>query len=225
MYERINSLIGNENLDKIKNKTVLIIGLGGVGSYALESLVRSGVNNIIIVDYDKIDITNFNRKLEANYNTIDNYKTQVYNDRIFNINKDVKIIGVCEKITLENYLDLFNYNFDYLIDACDDIKIKQVLIKTCLEKNIKFISCMGTARKLDPTKLSITTLDKTSYDKIAKILRSYVIKEKIKGKIMVVSSTEEVINCETTSLGSMIFVPASAGILCAKYVIDDIINQ
>ena len=209
-FSRCEILIGKEKLELIKTKTVLVIGLGGVGGYAIESLVRNGIENIILCDYDRIDITNINRQVIALHSTIGEDKTKV------------KIIN--EFIDKDNINNIFMENIDYVIDACDTIETKKEIIKICLDKNIKFISCMGTAKKLDPTRLKITDLRNTNYDKIAKILRKWVKDEKIKGKINVVSSSEEVIKTsDNKKLGSMSFVPNTAGILCAKYVIDDII--
>ncbi len=225
MFNRIDSLIGMDKRKNIQKKTVLVIGLGGVGSFAVESLIRNGIENIIIVDYDIVDKTNLNRQLIALNSTIGRKKVDVLENRIKDINNESNVIKIDKLIDKNNYLELFNYKFDYLIDACDTIETKKLLIKECLNKKIKFISCMGTARKLDPTKLDIMEINKTSYDKIAKILRKWTKEEKIKGKIMVVSSNEEIKKCSDSNLGSMMFVPSVAGILCSKYVIDDIIKK
>lgn len=224
MFDRIETLIGDK-FNLIKDKTVLIIGLGGVGGYALESLVRSGITKVIIVDNDKVDITNLNRQIISLNSNISEYKVDVCEKRIKDINPNIEVIKINEYITLENIDLLFQYKIDYLIDACDTINTKKELIRKCIEKNIKFISCMGTGKKLDPTKLKIVDVRKTSYDPIAKIIRNMVKKERIKGKVMVVCSDEEVINKDSKIIGSMIFVPATAGILCANYVIKDIIGE
>ena len=223
-FSRCEILIGKEKLDLIKTKTVLVIGLGGVGGYAIESLVRNGIENIILCDYDKVDITNINRQVIALHSTIGEDKTKAFLNRIKDINPKCRVKIINEFIDKEKIDNLFMENIDYVIDACDTIETKKEIIKICLDKNIKFISCMGTAKKLDPTRLKITDLRNTNYDKIAKILRKWAKDEKIKGKIYVVSSSEEVIKtCDNKKLGSMSFVPNTAGILCAKYVIDDII--
>lgn len=221
MLNRLELLIG-DNINIIKNKTVLIIGLGGVGSYALESLVRSGINKVIIVDNDKVDITNLNRQLNTNLNNIGEYKVDVWETHIKSINKECEIIKVREFITPDNIDLLFNNNIDYLIDACDTIDTKKEIIKECKKRQIKFITCMGTANKMNPELLKITDLSKTEYDPIAKILRTFVKKEKINGKIKVVSSTEKPL--KTNGLGSNSFVPATAGLLLTSYVINDIIG-
>lgn len=222
MLERLTYLYGNK-INDIKNKTVLIIGLGGVGSYALESIVRSGVNNIIIVDNDTIDITNLNRQLLTLRSNIGESKVDVAYKRIKDINPDCNIIKIKEFITKENIDILFNNNIDYLIDAIDTIETKKEIITECLKKNIKFISAMGTANKTDPTKLKIIDIRKTSYDPIAKIIRKHVKNLKTNKKVMVVCSEEKPII--KNKLGSNSFTPSVAGLLCSSYVINDIVGE
>lgn len=224
-FSRTESLIGTDNLNKIKNAKVLVIGLGGVGSSAVEILIRSGVENIIIVDYDKVDITNINRQIIALHSTIGKYKTDLIENRIKDINPNCNVIKINKLIDNSNIDEILKYDIEYIIDACDTVETKKLLIKNAYEKNIEIISSMGTAKKLDPTKLSITDIRKTSYDKLAKVIRKWVIDEKINYKIMVVSSCEEVIKTENNILGSMSFVPNYAGILCAKYIVDKILNK
>ena len=169
-FERLELLIKNK-IKEIHNKKVLVIGLGGVGSYAVEALVRSGIENITIVDNDIISMTNLNRQLMTYQNNIGMYKTDEIEKRILNINPNCKTNKITKLITLDNINEIFNDNFDYIVDACDTISVKLELIRISKQKNIKLISCMGTAKKLDPTKLCITTLDKTSYDHLAKTVR------------------------------------------------------
>ena len=222
MYDRIISLIGNDNLNKIKNTTVLVVGLGGVGGYATEALVRSGIENIILIDYDKIDISNLNRQIITNNNNINNNKTEEMQKRIISINPECNVTFHNIFLNKDTINILDNYHIDYIIDACDTVNTKKLLIDYCTNKDIKLIASMGTANKLDPTKLTITDIRKTSYDPLAKILRKYVTTKKTNKKIMVISSTEEPIRKDI--LASMIFVPATAGILCANYIIKDIIK-
>lgn len=223
MFERIEKFIGSANLAKIKNKTVTVVGLGGVGGYAVESLIRSGIENIIIVDYDTIDITNLNRQIITNQNNIGNLKVDEMEARIISINPNCKITKLNLKLDLNNISTLFNKKFDYLIDCCDTIVVKQELIKTCLNKKIKFISSMATGNKINPSLLEITDISKTSYDPIAKKIRKYLKDNKIYGKVPVVYSKEQNKKFEG-SIPSMIFVPATSGILCANYIIKDIIS-
>lgn len=223
MFERTISLVGETNFNKIQEKTVLIVGLGGVGGYATESLVRSGIKNLILIDHDKIDITNINRQIISTSNNIGNNKVDEFKKRILEINPKCNIIT--HKLFLDNSSKdiLNNYKIDYIIDCCDSIEAKKILIDYSLKKNIKLISSMGTANKLDATKLEIIDIRKTSYDPLAKILRKYVNDLKTNKKIMVISSTE--MPQKKDKLTTMIFVPATAGLLCSQYVITDIINN
>lgn len=224
MYERIIKLIGEENLNKIKNKTVCIIGLGGVGGFATEAIVRSGVGNVIIVDYDRIDISNLNRQIITNQNNIGKSKVQEMKKRIKSINPNCNITIIEEKIDSNNINLIFQNKIDYLIDACDTITTKEALIIECTKRKIKIISSMGTGNKLNPTLLEICDIRKTSYDPIAKKIRKFVTDNKIKDKIPVVYSKEQNPKFQG-NIPSMIFVPATAGLLLANYVIRDIINN
>lgn len=224
MFDRLKIIIGDK-INLIKNKTVLIIGLGGVGGYALESIVRSGIERIIIVDYDIVDETNLNRQILSLNNNIGLKKVEVAYDRIKKINKDCEVIKLDMKVTLDNINILFNEKIDYVIDACDTVEVKKELIRQCLKRKIKLISCMGTGNKLDLSKLEIVDIRKTSYDPLAKIIRKMVKEENIKEKVMVVASKEQPIKTNTKTIGSTSFVPAVAGLLCASFVINDIIGD
>lgn len=224
MFDRLEIIIGDK-INLIKNKTVLIIGLGGVGGYALESIVRSGIEKIIIVDYDIVDETNLNRQILSLNNNIGLKKVDVAYDRIKKINKDCEVIKLDMKVTLDNINILFNEKIDYVIDACDTVEVKKELIRQCLKRKINLISCMGTGNKLDPSKLEIVDIRKTSYDPLAKIIRKMVKEENIKEKVMVVASKEQPIKTNTKTIGSTSFVPAVAGLLCASFVINDIIGD
>ena len=224
MFNRVIKLIGEDKFNNITNKTVVVVGIGGVGGYAVEGLVRSGISSIIIVDYDTVDISNLNRQIIADNKHIGYFKVDEMERRILNINPNCKITKMYNKLFIENLDELFKYSFDYLIDACDTIKVKQELIKKCLDSKIKIISCMGTGNKLEPSKLEITDITKTSYDPIAKKIRKYLKDNNIKGKVPVVYSKEQNKKFEG-SIPSMIFVPSTAGILCANYIIKEIIEN
>lgn len=224
MFEREIKLIGENNLSKIREKTVLVVGVGGVGGYAVESLVRSGIENIIIIDYDIIDISNLNRQIIATLDNIGKKKTEVMKERINSINPDCHVKVIDKKLDENNVYEIFESKIDYVIDACDTVKVKEKLILECLKRNIKQISCMGTGNKLDPSLLKITDIRKTSYDPLAKKLRKFVNDNKINKKVMVVSSEEKakkVVGC----IGSISYVPPAAGLLCTSYVINDIISN
>lgn len=221
---RLQLLIGNENIEKLRTKTILIIGLGGVGSYATESLARSGIGKLILVDKDIIDITNLNRQLMTYHSNIGQNKVDVWEKRIKDINNDIKIKKIKQCILKENIELLFDEKIDFIIDACDTIETKFEIIKQCLQKQIPFISCMGTGKRMDPTQMEITELSKTSYDPLAKVLRKKVRDEKIKGKIPVICSKEQPQKIDSTIIASNSFVPATAGLFCTSYVINKIIK-
>lgn len=224
MFDRTISLIGNDNYLKIKNSNILIIGLGGVGGYALETLIRSGVEKITIVDYDKIDITNLNRQIISTSNNIGNLKTDEWKKRILSINNNVKVKIINEKIGENNINKLFEEHYDFIIDACDTVIVKKLLIKKCYEDNINLITVCGMGRKLNPKMVEVVPLSKTSYDPIAKILRKYVKDEKINSKVICICSKEQPINTYKNVIASMSIVPSIAGILAADYVIKNIIK-
>lgn len=224
MLERLELLIGDK-INDIKTKKVLIIGLGGVGSYAVEGLVRSGIENFIIVDYDKIDISNLNRQLMTNRSNIGEFKTDEIEKRILSINPNCNIVKVTKKIDMDNINELFDSNIDYVIDACDTLSVKLELIRICKKKDIKLISSMGTGNKMDPSRLKITDIRKTSYDPLAKKIRKMVKDERIKGKVMVVCSDEVGFTKVEKTIPSNSFVPATSGLLIASYIIRDIVGD
>ncbi len=221
-FSRLEKLIGKDNIKLLSNKTILVLGIGGVGGYVVESIVRSGIGNIIIVDNDIVDETNINRQIIALDSTIGKKKVDVLEKRIKDINNECKVIKIDEFIKPNNINILFEYNIDYLVDACDYVDTKKAIIKECLTRKVKFISSMATAKKIDPSKLKITDIRKTYNDPLAKIIRKYVKDEKINKKIDVLTSTE--VSKKTEGLGSCMYVPASAGILIASYIIKKIID-
>ena len=223
MFERIIQFVSDEGLNKIKNKTVLVVGLGGVGGFATEALIRTGIHKIILIDFDKIDKSNLNRQIITNESNIGKYKVDVCKERLLSINSNIQVDTIKIFLDKSNINILDKYQIDYIIDACDSVEAKKLLIDYSLDNKIKLISSMGTANKIDPTKLEILDIRKTSYDPLAKVIRKYVLDKHINAKVMAVSSTERPIRKDM--LSSLIFVPSSAGILCAKYVIEDIINS
>ena len=224
-FERLEKIIGKENITDLGNKSVLVLGLGGVGGYVVESLIRSGIGTIIIVDFDIIDETNINRQIIALTSTIGKYKVNVFEKRIKNINNKCHVIKIKDKINKDNYNILFDNNIDFFIDACDDINVKKIVIKECLDRNIPFISSMGTGNKLDPSKLEIVDIRKTVNDPIARILRKYIKDERINKQVLVCSSREVPIKTKDNTLGSTAFVPSSAGLLISSYVINYFIKK
>lgn len=218
-FNRLENLIGSFSLEKLKSSTVLIVGLGGVGGYVVEALARSGIGNLILVDYDKVDITNFNRQIIAVNENIDKYKVDCFKERIESINEECNVISYNLRIDNDNIKDIFNTKIDFVVDAVDDVRAKVSIINYCLENNIDFISSMGTGNRLDPSKLTITTLDKTFNDPLARIMRSKFDKS-IQKRITVCISTELPLKVkDKTVIGSNAFVPSSAGLLIASYIV------
>ncbi|MDD2238477.1 MAG: tRNA threonylcarbamoyladenosine dehydratase [Bacilli bacterium] len=223
MFERMISLIGKDKFSKLQTTNVLVVGIGGVGGYALEALARSGIINISIIDYDKIEITNLNRQIISSNDNIGLNKVDVAKERVLKINPDLKIAIFNENLTKDNIDSILKNKYDYVIDACDTIDTKVLIIEKSLKYKFKLISCMGTANKTNPALLSITELSKTNNDPIAKILRKKVKELKINKKISVVSSTETPI--ANKNLGTNSYIPGIAGLLCASYVINDITKK
>lgn len=223
MFDRLIKLIGEDKLKEIDSKRILLIGVGGVGSSALEALVRNGFNHITVVDYDTVDITNLNRQLITNSSNIGNLKVNEAYKRAKLIRPDINISTQNIKITSDNLLTLIDSGYDYIIDACDDINVKYELIYYSMKMDYKLIESMGTAKKIDPSKLSITTLDKTYNDPLARKLRYMVRKNHINTKVKVVSSSE--IPKKINDKGTCSLVPNYAGILLVSYILNDILNK
>ena len=222
-FERLEKLITKEKTDLLKNKSVLVLGCGGVGGYVIESLARSGIGKLIIVDGDIVDETNINRQIIALESTIGQKKVDVFKKRLKDINKDIEVITISKFIDDTNIDELFEYDIDYFVDACDTLNTKKLVIRNCIDKNINLISSMGTGNRMNPSKLEITTLDKTNNDPIARILRKYVKEEHINKKIRVLCSTE--VPMKVNGVGSNSFVPCSAGLLISSYIIKELIKD
>ena len=222
MFERFELLV-EDKINDIKSKKVLVVGVGGVGSYTVESLIRCGIGSITIIDNDIIDITNLNRQLMTTQNNIGESKVDVLKNRILSINPN------CNVNAINIFLDDSNINsivddYDYVVDACDTVKTKISLIKICNKKNIKLISAMGTGNKMDPSKLEITDIYKTNNDPLAKLIRHECRCLGIK-KLTVVCSSELPIKKGVKTIPSNSFVPATAGLLITSYIINDIVGE
>lgn len=222
--ERLELLIGDKSKE-FQTKSILIIGLGGVGGYALEALMRLGIGSFILVDGDIIETTNINRQIIATNNTVGMKKTEAWKERILSCNPDCQITLISEFIVPEEVASLFEEKIDYVIDACDTVATKKELIRYCIKHEIPMISSMGMGNKVDPLKITMMDIRKTSYDPIAKTIRKMVKDERIKEKIMVVCSTEQPIKNHTSIIASNAIVPSVAGLLCANYVFQDMINE
>ena len=220
--ERLELLVGGK-IEKIKDLKVLVIGVGGVGGYAVEGLVRCCIKHITIVDYDVVDITNINRQIIALHSTVGKKKVEVFKERILDINPH------CEVETFDFFYEesksdiLFKNSYDYIVDCCDSIKSKESIIKEAVKRNIKIISSMGAGFKLDPTKIEIAKLKNTSYDKLASILRRSLRDDKKCLEIPVVYSKEEVLKHDKV-IASNSFIPSIFGLFMVSYIINDIVK-
>lgn len=227
-FSRTEILIGKENIEKLKKSKVAIFGIGGVGSYVVEALARAGVSNFVLVDNDRVCITNINRQLIALQDTIGRLKVDVAKDRILAINKNAKVETYNTFFDYENSYMLDN-TIDYIVDAIDSVSSKIDLILKAKELNIPIISCMGTGNKLDPTKFEVSDIYKTSVCPLAKIIRKRLKQENIK-KLKVVYSKEEPKKSEDMLENgkrvnsSISFVPSVAGLIIASEVVKDIIK-
>ena len=220
-FSRTEILIGKENQNNIKNKTIIIFGIGGVGGYVAESLARAGVQNLILIDNDKISISNINRQIIALHSTIGMLKLDVMKSRLLDINittyntfiKD----GNSEEI-------IKKHKPDYIVDAIDTVPSKLEIIEFSNKYNIPIISSMGTGNKLDPSKLEITDISKTSVCPLAKKIRKEIKNRNIKKLTVVYSKEEPHKEIDSPLIGSSSFVPSSAGLLITSKIIKDFIK-
>lgn len=227
---RTESLIGKDNIEKLNKSHVVVFGLGGVGSYVVEGLVRAGIGNISIIDNDIVDITNINRQLIANTQTIGKPKVDIAEYRALTINPQINISKVQEFVNKDNINDIMSHllilknNIDYVVDAIDTTSSKLEIIKYCYKNNLQLISCMGTGNKLDPTKFEITDINKTSICPLAKIIRKELRNLNI-SHLQVLYSKEVPQNVSSTSSpASISFVPSVAGLIIAGKVVNDLIK-
>ena len=229
IYSRTESLIGKDSLNILKNSKVIVFGIGGVGSFTVESLCRCGIGEISLVDFDTIDITNINRQIHAMLNNIGKYKVDEMKKRIELINPDIKVNTFKKKLD-KNNVENFNLKYyDYVVDAIDIITSKIYLIKCCYENNINVISAMGAGNKLDPTRFKVVDIYKTSCCPLARVMRRELKKLGIK-KLKCVCSDEtssgEVIESyerRKSSPSSISFIPSTMGLIITSEVVKDLI--
>lgn len=220
-FNRNKLLLGKDFNDELVNKVVLIAGLGGVGGYACEAVVRLGVKKIILIDFDKVDETNVNRQIIATANTIGQNKVDLFEARAKEINPEIEVLKYNILIN-DSHLEFFENRIDYIIDAIDDVDAKILLMKKSVEKGIPMVSSMGMAKRIDSTKVRITKLSKTKDDKMAKKIRYLARKEGVDlNKITAVYSEEIPEGGLTKPLPSIVTVPAAAGLACATCFIKE----
>ena len=223
-WSRLEFLL-KDKVEIIQNKKILVIGIGGVGGYALESLARLGIKNLIIVDGDVVDISNINRQIIALHSTIGKSKVELFKERILDINPKCNVLAIKKFLVKEDINELVTEDIDYVVDACDTVEVKKEIIRVCSKKKIKFITSMGTGNKIDPLKFEIIDIRKTEYDPLAKVIRKMVRDEKISCKVPVVCSKESPIKHEGNTIASCSFVPSVAGLLCTSYIVNDIVGD
>lgn len=223
MNERLLRLMDKDLLECIQNKNILIIGIGGVGGYVLESLVRTGIKHITIVDYDKIEESNLNRQIISTNNNIGNSKVKEAILRANSINREIDIKSMELRLTKANISLEWLNTFDYIIDACDTVEVKAYLMDICSHHKLKLISCMGTANRFHPEMLEIIKLKNTKGDPLAKKLRTELKNNDKALNTVVVCSKEMPIHQRL--LGTVCSVPMSAGSLLSSYVINDILKR
>ena len=222
---RTEGLIGKENILKLQSANIIVFGLGGVGSYVVEGLVRAGVQNICIVDKDVVDITNINRQLIATNQTVGKDKVDAEEERILQINPHAKVIKIKEFVNdsnIQKIMEAYSHT-DYVVDAIDTVTSKLEIIKYCSYNNINVISSMGTGNKLDASKFEITDIFKTSVCPLAKVMRKELKKLNI-NSLTVLYSKEEPIKTDLKVPASISFVPSVAGLLIAGKVVKDLIK-
>ena len=246
-FSRTELLIGKEGIEKLHKAKVAIFGIGVVGSFVVEGLVRAGVENFILVDDDKVCLTNLNRQIIAIRKTVGKYKVDVAKERILEINPNAKVETIQEFFMPESK-EILDKTVDYIVDCVDTVTAKIELVVRANKLNIPIISCMGTGNKLDPTKFEVTDIYKTTICPLAKVMRKELRASGVKS-LKVVYSKEEPIklddnlecSCKNGCIcppgtkrkctarnqvpGSISFVPSVAGLIMAGEVIKDIINQ
>ncbi|MCC0642914.1 MULTISPECIES: ThiF family adenylyltransferase [unclassified Clostridioides] len=228
---RTSFLVGDDGIEKLKNSNVIVFGVGGVGSFTVEALARAGVGNLTIVDFDDVDITNINRQIPALHSTVGKYKVDVMEERILDINPNINIKKIRNLYNKDTSSEILIEKYDYVVDAIDMVSSKIHLIETCEKKGLKIISSMGMGNKLDPTKIVVTDIHKTSTCPLAKVMRKELRDRGIK-KLKVVYSTEQpielkkkVMNGKKVTPGSVSFVPSVGGLVIASVIVNELLGE
>lgn len=232
-FIRVKGLLGENALTKLQASSVLLFGVGGVGGFIAEALVRTGLGNITVVDGDVVDESNINRQIIASTQTIGLSKVEVIKQRLLSINPNLKIKTVNLFYLPENQGEIDFQGYDYVVDAIDTVSAKLTIIEKAKTHQIKVISCMGTAGKTQPSKLTVGDIYQTKDCPLARVMRRELKKRGIK-ELKVVFSTEQkktensleqLSSTQRQKPPSTIFVPATAGLIVANEVVNDIINS
>ena len=222
-FSRTAQLLGNENVEKLFDKHVIVFGVGGVGGYVVEALVRSGVGNISIVDNDVVNESNINRQIIAFHSTIGMQKVDVLKNRILDINPNCQVFVHNQFFLPENSNDFDFSIYDYVVDDVDTVTAKIEIIKKAKESNVPVISSMGTGNKLNPVGFKVSDISKTKVCPLARVMRNELKKRGISKVKCVYSEENPVIQTKTPA--SVAFVPPVAGLLIASEVIEDLIKD
>lgn len=223
---RVNYVIGADAVKILNNSHVAVAGLGGVGSYVAEALARSGIGSLTLIDADIVEASNINRQLPALQSTMGIYKTEIVAARINDINPQCQINLHSEFYRPGSFEQFFAGNIDFVADAIDSTASKIDLLRECYQRNIPVISSMGTGNKLEPDKLLLADISKTHTCPLAKTVRKQLRQAGIEKGIMTVFSQENPVYASRELVpGSMVFVPASAGLLMASYIVRKLIGK
>ena len=217
--DRSEQLLGKEKIASLMDKTIVVIGVGGVGGTALESLARSGFKKFVLIDFDKVDITNLNRQILFTNADVGKEKVSVAKEHLLKINPEFQIRTINAKIGETNFEDLNLGSVDFIVDAIDSVDGKLLIYEYAFKNRIPFISSLGMGNRIDPECVTITTLNKTENDPLAKKIR-YLAKQKNFGlKEIPVVFSKEIPLLKSPKPTSMIMVPSTAGLLITKYIL------
>ena len=219
IFDRTKLLIGDDGLIKLQNCNVLVVGIGGVGGYAVEILTRSGIGNFTIVDGDAVDITNINRQIIATHSTIGKPKVQVMADRMKDINPNVNVRALNLRFNSGSADLIFDRYYDYVIDAIDSVSDKLLLILTAKNKNLNIISAMGAGNRVQLSDFVVIDIFKTQNDKLAKKMRK-LLKDNGVTRLDTVTSNTLPLQTDSNVIGSIAYMPPLAGIKLGGYVVN-----
>ena len=221
--DRTEILLGNKNMEILKNSKVAIFGVGGVGGYVAEMLARAGIEDITIIDFDKVDETNLNRQIIALKSTVGKYKVSVMKDRILDINPNCKITAINERYTSENSEIFFKTKYDYVIDAIDSVKDKIDLIINCKKRDLPIISAMGAGNRIGIPNFVVTDISKTFNDGLAKVVRKNLKEHNILK--LDVAFCQELPIAKGPTTGSISYFPSMCGCVISAFVINKLIKN
>lgn len=227
---RTSLMLGKDGMNKLKESHILVIGVGGVGSFCVEALIRAGIGKITIVDYSEVELSDFNRQLPGLTSNLGRDKVEVVKERLLEINSELEVNAIKERFDTESSKKILSTNYDYVVDAIDMVSSKIHLIEECIKKDIPVISSMGMGNKLDPTKIEVSDISKTHTCPLAKVVRKE-LRDRGINHLKVVFSTEhpievkeKVSNGHRILPGSISFMSSCGGLVIASEVIKDLLG-